>query len=151
MTVTTETPTSAVAIRPFTFLVSEAEIDDLRARIAATRWPDKEPVDDQSQGVQLATMRALAHYWATEYDFRRLEAKLNALPQFITEIDGLDIHFIHVRSKHDNALPLIVNHGWPGSIVEQPKIIDPLVNPTAHGGSASDAFDVVIPSMPGYG
>jgi pimeloyl-ACP methyl ester carboxylesterase len=151
MAITTETPTETVAIRPFTFQISEAEIDDLRARIEATRWPDKETVDDQSQGVPLATMRELARYWATEYDFRRLEAKLSVLPQFITEIDGLDIHFIHVRSKHDNALPLIINHGWPGSIIEQLKVIDPLVNPTAHGGSASDAFDVLIPSMPGYG
>ncbi len=120
-------------------------------RIAATRWPEKETVDDQSQGVQLATMQKLARYWATEYDWRKCEARLNALPHFITEIDGLDIHFIHVRSKHEDALPLIVTHGWPGSIVEQLKIIDPLTNPTAHGGSASDAFDLVIPSMPGYG
>jgi pimeloyl-ACP methyl ester carboxylesterase len=139
------------AIRPFTFGVSEAEIDDLRARIAATRWPEKETVGDESQGVPLATMRELARYWETEYDFRRLEATLSGLPQFVTEIDGLDIHFIHVRSKHDDALPIVINHGWPGSIVEQLKIIDPLVDPTAHGGSASDAFDVVIPSMPGYG
>ncbi len=123
----------------------------MRRRINATRWPDRETVADQSQGVQLATIQALARYWATEYDWRKIEAKLNALPQFITEIDGLDIHFIHVRSKHENALPLIVTHGWPGSIIEQMKIVDPLTNPTAHGGSASDAFDVVIPSMPGYG
>ena len=115
------------------------------------KWPERETVTDASQGVQLATIQALARYWATEYDWRKVEAKLNALPQFITEIDGLDIHFIHVRSKHENALPLIVTHGWPGSIIEQMKIIDPLTNPTAHGGSASDAFDLVIPSMPGYG
>ena len=129
----------------------EAELTELRRRINATRWPERETVADPSQGVQLATMQKLARYWATEYDWRKVEAKLNALPQFITEIDGLDIHFIHVRSKHKNALPLIVTHGWPGSIIEQLKIIDPLTNPTAHGGSASDAFDVVIPSMPGYG
>ncbi len=118
---------------------------------AATRWPEKETVEDQSQGVQLETIQALARYWAKEYDWREREAKLNALPQFITNIDGLDIHFIHVRSKHPKALPVIVTRGWPGSIIEQLKIIDPLTNPTAHGGSASDAFDVVIPSMPGYG
>ncbi|WP_432173918.1 epoxide hydrolase family protein [Streptomyces sp. Tue6028] len=138
-------------IRPFTFEFPEAELDDLRARIAAARWPEKETVADQSQGTQLETMKELARYWASEYDWRRVEAKLKALPHFITEIDGLDIHFIHVRSKHENALPLIVTHGWPGSIVEQLKIIEPLVDPTAHGGSASDAFHVVIPSMPGYG
>ena len=131
--------------------VPEAELTDLRRRINATRWPERETVTDATQGVQLATMQALARYWATEYDWRKCEAKLNALPQFITEIDGLDIHFIHVRSKHENALPLIVTHGWPGSIIEQMKIIDPLTNPTAHGGNASDAFHVVIPSMPGYG
>jgi pimeloyl-ACP methyl ester carboxylesterase len=139
------------SIRPFTVSVSQDEITDLRRRIAATRWPDKETVADQSQGVQLATMQKLAGYWATDYDWRKCEAKLNALPQFITEIDGLDIHFIHVRSNHQNALPLIVTHGWPGSIIEQLKIVDPLTNPTAHGASASDAFHVVIPSMPGYG
>ena len=131
--------------------VPEEALVDLRRRIAATRWPERETVTDASQGVQLATIQALARYWATEYDWRKIEAKLNALPQFITEIDGLDIHFIHVRSKHENALPLIVTHGWPGSIIEQMKIIDPLTNPTAHGGTAADAFDVVIPSMPGYG
>ena len=131
--------------------VPEAELTELRRRINATRWPERETVTDASQGVQLATMQALARYWATEYDWRKVEARLNALPQFITEIDGLDIHFIHVRSKHENALPLIVTHGWPGSVIEQMKIIDPLTNPTAHGGSASDAFHVVIPSMPGYG
>jgi pimeloyl-ACP methyl ester carboxylesterase len=140
------------AIRPFRSVnVPEEALVDLRRRIAATRWPDQETVKDASQGVQLATVQALARYWATEYDWRKIEAKMNALPQFITEIDGLDIHFIHVRSKHENALPLIVTHGWPGSIIEQMKIIDPLTNPTAHGGSASDAFHVVIPSMPGYG
>jgi pimeloyl-ACP methyl ester carboxylesterase len=142
----------ATAIRPFqAVIVPEAELAELRRRIEATRWPERETVTDASQGVQLATAQALARYWATEYDWRKCEAKLNALPQFITEIDGLDIHFIHARSKHPNALPIIVTHGWPGSVVEQLKIIDPLINPTAHGGSASDAFDVVVPSMPGYG
>ncbi len=139
------------SIRPFRVNVSEESLAELRRRIAATRWPEKETVADQSQGVQLETMQKLARYWATDYDWRKVEARLNSLPQFITEIDGLDIHFIQVRSKHENALPLIVTHGWPGSIIEQLKIIDPLTNPTAHGGSASDAFDVVIPSMPGYG
>jgi pimeloyl-ACP methyl ester carboxylesterase len=138
-------------IRPFHIDVPEDELVDLRRRIAATRWPDKETVTDQSQGVPLATIQMLAHYWATEYDWRKIESKLNALPQFITEIDGLDIHFIHVRSRHEDALPLIVNHGWPGSIIEQLKIIDRLTDPTAHGGDAADAFHVVIPSMPGYG
>jgi pimeloyl-ACP methyl ester carboxylesterase len=139
------------AVRPFRVNFPDAELVELRRRINATRWPDRETVADQSQGVQLATIQALARYWATEYDWRKVEAKLSALPQFITEIDGLDIHFIHVRSKHENALPLIVTHGWPGSIIEQMKIIDPLTNPTAHGGNASDAFHLVIPSMPGYG
>ncbi len=140
------------AIRPFGSVnVPEEALVDLRRRIAATRWPERETVTDASQGVQLSTIQALARYWATEYDWRNIEAKMNALPQFVTEIDGLDIHFIHVRSKHENAMPLIVTHGWPGSIIEQMKIIDPLTNPTAHGGSASDAFDVVIPSLPGYG
>jgi len=139
------------AIRPFQVTVPEAELTELRRRINATRWPERETVTDQSQGVQLATMQRLAQYWGKEYDWRRCEAQLNALPQFITEIDGLDINFIHVRSKHENALPLIVTHGWPGSVVEQLKIIDPLANPTAHGASASDAFHVVVPSMPGYG
>jgi len=139
------------AIRPFHVNVPETELTELRRRINATKFPERETVEDATQGVQLATVQALARYWATEYDWRKIEAKMNALPQFITEIDGLDIHFIHVRSKHENALPLIVTHGWPGSIIEQMKIIDPLTNPTAHGGSASDAFDVVIPSMPGYG
>ena len=138
-------------IRPFHFSFPEEQLVDLRQRISATRWPDKETVADSSQGVPLATMRELARYWSTEYDWRKGEAKLKALPHFITEIDGLDIHFIHVRSKHENALPLIVTHGWPGSIIEQLKIIDPLTNPTAHGASAADAFHVVIPSMPGYG
>ncbi|WP_143169609.1 epoxide hydrolase family protein, partial [Rhodococcus jostii] len=146
MSVTTE-----VAIRPFTVEIPETELQALRQRIAATRWPEKETVADQSQGTPLATSQALAQYWGSDYDWRKVEAKLNALPQFITEIDGLDIHFIHVRSKHENALPLIVTHGWPGSIVEQLKIIEPLTNPTAHGGDASDAFHLVIPSMPGYG
>src|SRR5262245_44004621 len=139
------------SIRPFRLSVPQAELDELRRRIDATRWPEQETVTDASQGVQLATVRKLAEYWAAEYDWRRCEAQLNALPQFMTTIDGLDIHFIHVRSKHDKALPLVINHGWPGSIIEQLKIIDPLTNPTAHGASASDAFDVVIPSMPGYG
>jgi pimeloyl-ACP methyl ester carboxylesterase len=140
------------AIRPFQKVtVPETELTELRRRINNTKWPERETVTDATQGVQLATTQALARYWGTEYDWRKCEARLNALPQFITEIDGLDIHFIHVRSKHENALPLIVTHGWPGSVVEQLKIIDPLTNPTAHGGSASDAFDVVIPSMPGYG
>jgi pimeloyl-ACP methyl ester carboxylesterase len=131
--------------------IPQAELTELRTRINATKWPERETVTDASQGVQLATIQALARYWATEYDWRKIEAKMNALPQFITEIDGLDIHFIHVRSKHENALPLIVTHGWPGSVVEQLKIVDPLTNPTAHGGRPSDAFDLVIPSMPGYG
>jgi pimeloyl-ACP methyl ester carboxylesterase len=139
------------AIRPFKVTIPEEKLVDLRRRIMATQWPEKETVADQSQGVPLATMRELARYWSTEYDWRKAEAKLNALPQYIIEIDGLDFHFIHVRSKHENALPLIVTHGWPGSIIEQLKIIDPLVNPMAHGGSASDAFHIVIPSMPGYG
>jgi pimeloyl-ACP methyl ester carboxylesterase len=138
-------------IRPFTVAIPDEALGDLRRRIEATQWPERETVADDSQGVPLAAMQKLARYWATEYDWRRVETKLSTLPQFITEIDGLDIHFIHVKSPHDNALPLIINHGWPGSIIEQLKIIDPLVNPTAHGGSASDAFDVVIPSMPGYG
>ena len=143
--------TEGTSVRPFTVHFPQGSLDNLRRRIAATQWPEKETVADQSQGVPLATMQELARYWATDYDWRTVEAKLNALPQFMTEIDGLDIHFIHVRSQHANALPLIVTHGWPGSIIEQLKIIDPLVNPTAHGGSAADAFHVVIPSMPGYG
>src|SRR5271166_134678 len=139
------------AIRPFRVNIPEEALADLRRRIAMTRWPDRETVADQSQGVQLATMQELARYWGTDYDWRKIEARLNALPQFTTEIDGLDIHFIHVRSKDQNALPMIVTHGWPGSIIEQLKIIDPLTNPTAHGASTSDAFHVVIPSLPGYG
>src|SRR5271170_4220366 len=139
------------AIRPFQVNVPEAKIAKLRSRIDATEWPDRETVTDESQGVQLATMQELARYWGTDYDWRKCEATLNALPQFTSEIDGLDIHFIHVRSKHENALPLIVTHGWPGSIIEQLKIIDPLTNPTAHGASESDAFHLVIPSIPGYG
>jgi pimeloyl-ACP methyl ester carboxylesterase len=137
------------SIRPFRINIPEAELADLRRRVAATRWPDRET--DQSQGVQLATIQQLARYWETGHDWRKVEARLNALPQFITEIDGLDIHFIHVRSKHENALPMIVTHGWPGSVIEQLKIIHPLTNPTAHGASASDAFHLVIPSLPGYG
>ncbi|MCC6861851.1 MAG: epoxide hydrolase N-terminal domain-containing protein [Bryobacterales bacterium] len=152
------TPTAAqqmgsdgTPVRRFQGLVPEAELTELRRRINATRWPERETVGDATQGVQLATMQALARYWATEYDWRKVEARMNSYPQFITEIDGLDIHFIHVRSKEEKALPLIVTHGWPGSIIEQMKIIDPLTDPTAHGGNAADAFDVVIPSMPGYG
>ncbi len=150
MTVSEEVEVSK-ALRPFRIKIPEEALADLRRRIAATRWPEKETVSDQSQGVQLATIQELAHYWMTDYDWRRCEARLNALPQFMTEIDGLDIHFLHVRSKHENALPLIVTHGWPGSVIELLKIIDPLTNPTAHGASASDAFHLVIPSMPGYG
>ena len=140
-----------VRVRPFRIAVSDEQLADLRRRIAATRWPDRETVSDQTQGVQLATIQELASYWATKYDWRECEMKLNSLPQFITEIDGLDIHFIHVRSKHEDALPLIVTHGWPGSIIEQMKIIDPLTNPIAYGGSKSDAFHLVIPSIPGFG
>jgi pimeloyl-ACP methyl ester carboxylesterase len=151
MRATAEKSADATAIRPLTGETPQADLDDLRARIEATRWPEKEPVEDQSQGVQLAAMQALARYWATDYDWRRCEEKLDDLPHFMTEIDGLDIHFIHVRSEHEDALPMIVTHGWPGSVVEQLKIIEPLTNPTAHGASASDAFHLVIPSMPGYG
>ena len=152
MSATTENSAGATAIRPFTIPVTpEAELEALRARITATRWPDQELVADHSQGVQLAVVTELTRYWAAEYDLRRCEARLNALPHFMTEIDGLDIHFIHVRSQHQNALPVIITHGWPGSVIELLKIIDPLTNPTAHGASASDAFDVVIPSMAGYG
>jgi pimeloyl-ACP methyl ester carboxylesterase len=139
------------AIRPFRVSIPQPELDDLRRRILATRFPEKEPVNDFSQGVPLATVRKLAEYWANEYDWRRVEAQLNALPQFITNIDGLDIHFVHVRSKHPNALPVIITHGWPGSIIEQLKLVGPLTDPTAFGGRAEDAFDVIIPSMPGYG
>jgi pimeloyl-ACP methyl ester carboxylesterase len=139
------------AIRPFQVNFPEEAISDLRRRINATKWPEQETVSDATQGVQLATMQKLARYWGTDYDWSKCEAKLKALPHFITEIDGLDIHFVHVSSKHENALPLIVTHGWPGSTVEQLKIIEPLTNPTANGGDASDAFHLVIPSMPGYG
>ena len=147
----TATDTGADAIRPFQVHFPDEALADLKRRIAATRWPERETVTDATQGVQLATTQKLARYWASEYDWKKCEAKLNALPQFITEIDGLDIHFIHVRSKHPNALPMIVTHGWPGSVVEQLKIVGPLTDPTAFGGRAEDAFDVVIPSMPGYG
>ncbi|HEX7995336.1 MAG TPA: epoxide hydrolase [Streptosporangiaceae bacterium] len=138
-------------VRPFSFSASDEALADLRRRVAATQWPERETVTDATQGVQLATSQALARYWATDYDWRKVEARLNALPQFVTEIDGLDIHFIHVRSPHDGALPLIVTHGWPGSVIEQLKIIGPLTDPTAYGGSAADAFHLVIPSLPGYG
>jgi pimeloyl-ACP methyl ester carboxylesterase len=144
-------PSNNLGIRPFHVNVPEAELTELHRRVSATRWPERELVADISQGVQLATIQKLAHYWTTEHDWRKVEAKLNTLPQFMTVIDGLEIHFIHVRSKHENALPLIVTHGWPGSVIEQLKIIDPLTNPTAYGASASDAFHVVIPSLPGYG
>jgi pimeloyl-ACP methyl ester carboxylesterase len=147
MSATAEDP----AIRPFSVEIPEAELEALRTRVAATRWPEKETVKDQSQGVRLATIQELARYWTSDYDWREVEAKLNALPQFITEIDGLDIHFVHVRSKHEDALPLIVTHGWPGSVIEQLKIVGPLTDPTAYGADASDAFHLVIPSMPGYG
>ena len=156
MTQTTATQTSnggvdKEAIRPFEINIPEEAIADLRRRVVETRWPEKEPVADQTQGVPLATMQKLASYWGTDYDWSRCEAKLKALPNFITEIDGLDIHFIHVRSTHEDALPLIVTHGWPGSVIEQLKIVEPLINPTAHGATAADAFHLVIPSMPGYG
>ncbi|HTE31165.1 MAG TPA: epoxide hydrolase, partial [Chryseolinea sp.] len=142
---------SAAKIRPFQFHASQADLDDLHRRILATRLPEKETVTDTSQGVQLKTIESITHYWATTYNWRIVEAKLNALPQFMTEIDGLDIHFIHVRSKHKNALPLLLTHGWPGSIIHHLKLIDPLTNPTAHDGKAEDAFDVIIPSIPGFG
>ena len=152
----TQTAATAVssdkdAIRPFHVHFPDEELADLRRRIKGTRWPEKELVTDPSQGVQLATIQKLARYWATDYDWRKCEARLNALPQFVTTIDGVDIHFIHVRSKHKNALPMIITHGWPGSIIEQLKVVGPLTDPTAHGGKAEDAFDVVIPSLPGYG
>src|SRR3954471_22835922 len=150
-TLSSEEAADSSTIRPFRANFPEEELIDLRRRINATRWPDRETVTDQSQGVQLATVQALARYWATGYDWRKCQSRLNALSQFITEIDGLDIHFIHVRSQHENALPLIVTHGWPGSPIEQLKIIDPLTNPTEHGGSAADAFHLVIPSLPGHG
>ena len=149
---TQQTSSDPTAIRPFPQLnVPEAELTELRRRINATRWPERETVIDDSQGVRLAMMQELARYWGTDYDWRRCEGKLNALPNFVTEIDGLDIHFIHVRSQHQDALPLIVTHGWPGSIIEQMKIIEPLTNPTAHGASEQDAFHLVIPSLPGHG
>ncbi|HTT91468.1 MAG TPA: alpha/beta fold hydrolase [Acidimicrobiales bacterium] len=160
-----KTPTTALVedavVRPFRVEIPDSELEDLRARIAATRFPEQEPVEDPivhplgntapPQGVQLATMQALVRYWGTEYDLRRVEARLNALPQFLTEIDGLDIHFIHVKSRHEDALPVVLIHGWPGSVVEMLNVVGPLTDPTAHGGSAEDAFDVVIPSLPGYG
>jgi pimeloyl-ACP methyl ester carboxylesterase len=146
-----QTACDTTALRPFHFSAPEAQLTELRRRISATRWPDRETVADDSQGVQLATLQELARYWATEYNWRHVEARLNAPPQFVTEIDGLDIHFLHVRSKHESALPLIVTHGWPGSVIEQLKIIDPLTNPTADGASASDAFHLVVPSLPGFG
>jgi hypothetical protein len=154
MSLSTASPkviTTDTEVRPFRINVPEEAIVDLRRRVAATRWPDRETVTDDSQGVPLATMQKVARYWSEKYDWRPVEAKLNALPQFITEIEGLDIHFIHVRSQHEEALPMVVTHGWPGSIIEQLKIIEPLTNPTAHGGTASDAFHLVIPSLPGYG
>src|SRR5262245_21391751 len=146
-----EQATDKTAIRPFQVNVPEAELNELRRRIQAARLPERETVSDFSQGVPLDTVEKLARHWATEYDWRKAEARLNGVPNFITEIDGLDIHFIHVRSKHENALPIIITHGWPGSVIEQLKLIEPLTNPTAHGGGAADAFDVVNPSMPGYG
>jgi pimeloyl-ACP methyl ester carboxylesterase len=148
MSTTVET---AIDIRPFHVEIPEEELAELRRRIAATHWPSQELVTDPSQGVQLATLQALARYWETDYDWRKVEAKLNALPQFKTEIDGLEIHFIHVKSSHDGALPLIITHGWPGSVIEMLEVVGPLTDPTAHGGNAEDAFDVVIPSIPGYG
>jgi hypothetical protein len=151
LAVTTQASADGTAIRPLAGEIPQADLDALRARVVATRWPEKETVDDLSQGPRLATMQALARYWADEYDWRKCEERLDALPHFITEIDGLDIHFIHVRSQHEDALALIVTHGWPGSVVEQLKIIDPLTDPTAHGASAADAFHLVIPSLPGCG
>src|SRR5664279_2411657 len=142
---------STETIRPFQVHIPQADLDDLRRRVLATKWPSRETVTDDSQGVQLATMKKLAAYWTKDYDWRKVEARLNSLPQFMTTIDGVDIHFIHVRSKHPNALPVIITHGWPGSIIEQLKVIGPLTDPTAYGGKAEDAFDVVIPSLPGYG
>src|SRR5947199_3955124 len=143
--------TTATAVRPFRVDMPDEAITDLRRRIAATRLPPKELVADASQGVQLATIQELARYWSTDYDFRRLASRLNALPQFMTKIDGLDIHFIHLKSRHENALPLIITHGWPGSVIEMLEVIGPLTDPTAHGGRAEDAFDLVLPSLPGYG
>jgi hypothetical protein len=149
MAATTEKSAGATAVRPFTIEIPEAEVEDLRSRIAATRLPEQEPVEDATQGVQLATMQALVRYWGTQYDLRRVENRLNALPQFMTEIDGLDIHFIHVKLRHENALPVILIHGWPGSVVEMLNVVGPVTDPTAHGASAEYAFDVVIPSIPG--
>ena len=146
-----QTSSNRSDIRPFRVSIPEEQLTDLRRRVKATKWPERETVSDDTQGVQLATMQALANYWASDYDWRKAEARINSYPNFITNIDGMDIHFIHVKSKEKNALPLIVTHGWPGSFIEQMKIIDPLTNPTKHGGSAADAFDVVIPSIPGYG
>jgi len=151
MSVPTEDLAGATAIRPFRVDIPEEALDDLRRRIAATRWPSKELVADRTQGVQLATLQALARYWGTDYDWRKAEAKLNALPQFTTEIDGVDIHFLHVRSPHEHALPLIMTHGWPGSVIELLEAVGPLTDPTTHGGAATDAFDLVVPSLPGYG
>src|SRR5436190_7364978 len=144
-------PADAIAIRPFRAKFAADAVDDLRRRLSATRWPPKELVDDASQGVQLAAMRELVRYWASEYDFGRLEARLNAVSQFTAQVDGLDIHFIHVKSEHEGALPLIITHGWPGSVIEMLEVVGPLTDPTAHGGRAEDAFDVVAPSLPGYG
>src|SRR4051794_25632773 len=151
MAVTAQAPASGTEIRPFRVENVDEKIVDLRRRIAATRWPSKELVADRSQGVQLEALRSLARYWETEYDFGRVEARLNALPQFVTEIDGVDVHFVHVRSSHDNALPLIMTHGWPGSVIELIDTIGPLTDPAGHGGSAEDAFHLVLPSLPGYG
>src|SRR4051794_10380556 len=151
MSVTTEKTSSATEIRPFQVEVPDEALDDLRRRIAATRWPTRELVDDRSQGVQLSTTQALASFWENDYDWRACEARLNALPQFKTEIDGVDIHFIHARSRHEDALPLVMTHGWPGSVIELLETVGPLTDPTAHGGDAADAFHLVLPSLPGYG
>ena len=151
MSTTTERPAATAAIRPFRFEAPEEQLAELRRRVTATRWPSEELVADRSQGVQLATVQALARYWAEGYDWRRCEARLNALPQFTTEIDGVDVHFVHVRSPHPDALPLVMTHGWPGSVVELLDTIGPLTDPTAHGGRAEDAFHLVVPSLPGYG
>src|SRR5256886_17672459 len=151
MSATTKTPTDTTVVRPFHLEIPDEKLDDLRRRIEATRWPSRELVDDRSQGVQLATLRALADYWKSGYDLGRVEARLNALPQFTTEIDGVDVHFIHVRSQHEDALPLIMTHGWPGSVVELLETIGPLTDPTAYGGTPDDAFHLVLPSIPGYG
>jgi len=151
MSVTTENSAGATAIRPFRVDMPDEAIAELRRRVTATCWPSKELVDDASQGVQQAMLQELARYWAADHDWRKCEAELNALPQFTTEIDGVDIHFIHVKSRHENALPLIITHGWPGSVIELLGVVGPLTDPTAHGGQAEDAFDLVIPSIPGYG